>query len=92
MIRTITLLDLFHASQVRHGLTIGPSRQIAEHEGVIRNRLFLFELCKQHLVQAADSCLMHRAGVMCNKPGKSFARLYPAQEATAVKRMKPNYG
>ena len=35
---------------------------------------------------------MHRAGVMCNEPGKPLARLYSAQETSAVKRMKPNYG
>ncbi len=92
MIRTITLLNLFHTSQVRHGLAIGAGRQIAEHESVIGNRLLLFELCKQHLVQAADSRLMHRAGVMCDEPGKPVACLYPSQETSAIERMKPNHG
>ncbi len=37
MIRTITLLDLFHSSQVRQGLAIRPDRQIAEYERVVGN-------------------------------------------------------
>ena len=35
---------------------------------------------------------MHRTGMMCDEPGQPIACLYPAQEASAVERMKPNHG
>lgn len=87
--RAVALVHLADPIIDRYGFPIGACGHVAEHKGVIGERLFWLELCQQFPVKTSNPGLIDRARVMRDQAGHTIVSADSPQEPGTIQRVEP---